>query len=140
MHLPKYLSCHLSPPSWISPGRPNARWQRVSPVSILPSQLFNHPHPLVNDILCAPGQMHELQTILISGQLHRVYKNLMPSLRVFWMWAAQEHKDAIYLVFENQRFTFAQIFERSVKAAAIFYDVYNVRKGEAHLTFACNAC
>lgn len=84
----------------------------------------------VNDILCAPGQMHELQTILISGQLHRVYKNLMPSLRVFWLWAAQEHKDAIYLVFENQRFTFAQIFERSVKAAAIFHDVYGVRKGD----------
>lgn len=114
-----------SPKRSLAEGKPRL-------VSLFP--VLQPLHPLVNDILCAPGQMHELQTILISGQLHRVYKNLMPSLRVFWMWAAQEHKDAIYLVFENQRFTFAQIFERSVKAAAIFHDVYNVRKGEAHLT------
>jgi len=101
----------------------------VSPFSVLQPL-----HTLVNDLLCAPGQLHELQTILISGQLHRVYKNLMPSLRAFWLWAAQEHKDAIYLVFENQRFTFAQIFERSAKAASIFRDVYNIRKGLARLT------
>ncbi|PPQ77756.1 hypothetical protein CVT25_011191 [Psilocybe cyanescens] len=84
----------------------------------------------VNDILLAPGQMHEIETRLIDGQLLRVYKNLWPSLRVFWLWAAAEHKDVIYAVFEKQRYTFAQVFERSLKAASIFYHVYGVRKGD----------
>ena len=33
------------------------------------------------------------------------------------------------MVFENQRYTFGQIFERSLKAAAMFRDVYRIRKG-----------
>ncbi len=73
--------------------------------------------------------MHELETRLIDGRLQRVYKNLWPTLRVFWLWAAQQNKDAVYAVFENQRHTFAEIFQRSLKAAAMYRDVYGVRKG-----------
>ncbi|KDR83762.1 hypothetical protein GALMADRAFT_236121 [Galerina marginata CBS 339.88] len=84
----------------------------------------------VNEILMAPGQMHQVETRVVDGQLQRVYKNLWPSLRVFWLWAAQENKDVVYAVFENRRYTFAQVFERSLKAASIFYDVYGIRKGD----------
>lgn len=84
---------------------------------------------LAHAILCGPGQMHEIEIRLVDGQLQRVYKNLWPSLRVFWLWAANEHKDAVYAVFEHQRHTFAQVFQRSLKAAAMFHDVYGVRKG-----------
>ncbi|KAF9058217.1 hypothetical protein BJ165DRAFT_1426444 [Panaeolus papilionaceus] len=84
----------------------------------------------VDEILCAPGQMHEIETVLIDGLVQRVYKNLWPSLRVFWLWAANEHKDLPYVVFENQRLTFAQTFAQSLKAAAVFYDVYGVQKGD----------
>jgi len=73
--------------------------------------------------------MHEWQTSLVDGLVQRVYKNLWPSLRVFWLWAANEHKDATYITFENQRVTFVQVFDRSLKAAAVFYDVYGIRKG-----------
>lgn len=73
--------------------------------------------------------MHEMETRLIDGRLLRVYKNLWPTLRVFWLWAAQQNKDAVYAVFENQRHTFAEIFQRSLKAAAMYHDVYGVRKG-----------
>lgn len=73
--------------------------------------------------------MHEYETRLIDGQVLRVYKNLWPNLRVFWLWAAQEHKDATYAVFENQRYTFADVFKRSLTAASIYYYVYGVRKG-----------
>ncbi|KAF8805416.1 acetyl-CoA synthetase-like protein [Phlegmacium glaucopus] len=83
-----------------------------------------------DEILCAPGSMHEIQTALVGGQIHRIYKNIWPSLRDFWLVTAQQHKDAIYVVFENQRYTFGQIFERSLKAAAIFRDVYRVSKGD----------
>ncbi|PPQ63866.1 hypothetical protein CVT24_009492 [Panaeolus cyanescens] len=84
----------------------------------------------VDEIICAPGQMHELETVLIDGLVQRVYKNLWPSLRVFWLWAANEHKDLPYIVFEKQRLTFSQVFAQSLKAAAVFYDVYGVRKGD----------
>jgi hypothetical protein len=73
--------------------------------------------------------MHEIGTALVEGQIHRIYKNIWPSLRVFWLFAAQQHKDAICVVFENQRYTFGQIFERSLKAAAMFRDVYRIKKG-----------
>lgn len=84
----------------------------------------------VNAILCASGSPHELQTRLIGGQLQRVYKNLWPSLRMFWLSSVQQHKDATYVVFEDLRYTFGQVFERALKAAAIYRDVYGVRKGD----------
>ncbi|KAF4623121.1 hypothetical protein D9613_001373 [Agrocybe pediades] len=84
----------------------------------------------VNAILTGPSQMHETETRLIDGLFLRVYKNLWPSLRIFWLWAANEHKDAVYVVFENQRHTFADVFQRSLKAAAMFRDVYGVHKGD----------
>ena len=86
-------------------------------------------HKAVEALLTAPGSLHELQTTLVDGQVQRVYKKLWPSLRIFWMWAANEHKDAVYAVFENQRPTFGQVFDRSLRAAAVFYDVYGIRKG-----------
>lgn len=84
---------------------------------------------IVNAILCAPGSLHELQTRLVGGQLQRVYKNLWPSLRMFWLSCVQQHKDATYVVFEDLRYTFGQVFERALKAAAIYRNVYGVRKG-----------
>ncbi|KAF9009086.1 hypothetical protein BDQ17DRAFT_1236553 [Cyathus striatus] len=83
-----------------------------------------------NAILCAPGSIHELQTCLVDGRIYRVYKNLWPSLRIFWLWAVSEHKDATYVVFENKRYSFNAVSQRAVKAAAVLYDVYNVRKGD----------
>lgn len=84
---------------------------------------------IVNAILCAPGSPHELQTRVVGGKLQRVYKNLWPSLRMFWLSSAQQHKDATYVVFENLRYTFGQVFERALKAAAIYRNVYGVCKG-----------
>lgn len=95
-----------------------------------PSLNFHILNCLIADkILCAPGSLHEIETALVAGQIHRIYKNIWPSLRHFWFFVAQQHKDAIYVVFENQRYTFGQIFERSLKAAAMFRDVYRVGKG-----------
>ncbi|PFH52707.1 hypothetical protein AMATHDRAFT_73844 [Amanita thiersii Skay4041] len=80
--------------------------------------------------LCAPGTIHELETRLINGTLYRVYKNLWPSLRVFWLATSSLHADTEYLVFENQRLTFAQAFQRSVKAASIYRNVFGIQKGD----------
>jgi len=77
---------------------------------------------------------HELETCLIDGRLLRVYKNVWQSLRVFWLSAAKDHADKMYVVYERQRYTYQQVFERSVKAAAMYHDVYGIRKG-IHLSF-----
>ncbi|KAJ6599084.1 hypothetical protein DFH09DRAFT_1130060 [Mycena vulgaris] len=84
----------------------------------------------VDAILCGPGTMHELETRLIDGQVQRVYKNQWPSVRVFWLWSSNLYSDRTYVVFENQRYTFKEVFARSLKAAAIYGDVYGVKKGD----------
>ncbi|XP_006460626.1 acyl-CoA synthetase [Agaricus bisporus var. bisporus H97] len=81
-------------------------------------------------LLCAPGTPHEIETRLVDGRLHRVYKNLWPSLRAFWLSAAKDHANATYVVYEQQRYTYQQVFERSVRAAAMYRDVYGIRKGD----------
>ncbi|KAF8639785.1 hypothetical protein AX17_001045 [Amanita inopinata Kibby_2008] len=78
--------------------------------------------------------MHEMGLRLIDGRLLRVYKNMWPSLRVFWLWASKEHADAEYLVFEEQRLTFGQVLERSIKAASIYKNVYGIQKGPSELS------
>ena len=81
-------------------------------------------------ILCAPGMPHEIETRVVDGKVQRVYKNLWPSLRDFWTWAASEFSDSTYIVFGKERLTFGRVYELSVQAAHILRDVYNVRKGD----------
>ncbi|KIK63793.1 hypothetical protein GYMLUDRAFT_71928 [Collybiopsis luxurians FD-317 M1] len=84
----------------------------------------------VEKLLCAPRALHELETREIDGQVLRVYKNLWPSLRVFWLYVMQLHGDKTCVVFEDQRLTFAQLGQRAIKAASIFRNVYGVKKGD----------
>ena len=80
-------------------------------------------------LLCAPGALHELETCLIDGRLQRVYKNLWPSLREFWLWASQQYPDATYVVFEQQQYTFREVFQRSVQAARMYRAIYGIHQG-----------
>ncbi|KAF9075840.1 acetyl-CoA synthetase-like protein [Rhodocollybia butyracea] len=83
-----------------------------------------------NRIITAPGALHELEHRVINGSVQRVYKNLWPSLRVFWLEVCKLHQDKMYIVYENERFTFQQMLEKSVKAAAMLRKSYNVQKGD----------
>ncbi|KAK0219288.1 hypothetical protein EDD85DRAFT_865852 [Armillaria nabsnona] len=82
------------------------------------------------DILCGPGCAHEVETRLIDGKLLKVYKNLAPTLRAFWVSAAEKNGDKTYIVFDGERYTYRQVFDSSVRTAGIFYTVYGVRKGD----------
>jgi acyl-CoA synthetase (AMP-forming)/AMP-acid ligase II len=55
---------------------------------------------------------------------------MFPSLRVFWLHFSNEHKDKTYIVYENQRSSYAEIFSRSLRAASVYRDVYGVEKGD----------
>ncbi|KAF9463754.1 hypothetical protein BDZ94DRAFT_588309 [Collybia nuda] len=81
-------------------------------------------------IICAPGTPFEMETRVISNQVQRVYKNLWPSCRAFLLECTQEHADKTFVVFEKQRLTFREMLERATKCAAVFRDVYGVKKGD----------
>ncbi|KAF9005779.1 acetyl-CoA synthetase-like protein [Hymenopellis radicata] len=81
-------------------------------------------------ILCRPGSLLEVETRLIDGRVQRVWKNLWPSLRSLWLWAAKEHAHKTCIVFEGQRLSYSQTFSQSLKCAAIFRDLYGVKKGD----------
>lgn len=113
------------------PGSQSALYTKVM-VRVLPdeSPIDSLHHHTAEAILCGPGQLHELETRLVDGRIQRVYKNLWPSLRDFWLWVAQEYKHKTYVVFEKDRISYGTAFERSVKAASVFRHVYGVKKGD----------
>ncbi|KAJ3827474.1 hypothetical protein F5880DRAFT_1537208 [Lentinula raphanica] len=84
----------------------------------------------VERLLCAPGSMHEVETRVIDGLIQRVYKNLWPSIRAFWLWAVELHGEKTCVVFEDQRFTFREINERAAKTASIYRETYGIVKGD----------
>jgi len=73
---------------------------------------------------------HEIEARVINNRIMRVYKNLQPSLRIFWLENTALFKDATYVVLGSQRLTFKQSLELSLKAAAIFESKYGIQKGD----------
>ncbi|SJL14623.1 related to 4-coumarate--CoA ligase 1 [Armillaria ostoyae] len=80
--------------------------------------------------LTAPGSILEIETRVIDGRVSKVWKNLWPSIRAFFLQSANEHPEKTYVVFEKERYTFQEILDEAVKCAAIFRDVYRVKKGD----------
>jgi AMP-binding enzyme len=66
----------------------------------------------------------------VNNQVQRVYKNLWPSIRDFWLFVSSEFKERAYVVFEGQRWTYGQISERVDLAARVFHVMYGIRKGD----------
>jgi acyl-CoA synthetase (AMP-forming)/AMP-acid ligase II len=73
---------------------------------------------------------HEMESRLINNQVQRVYKNLWPSIRDFWLFVSEEFKDSTYIVFEKQRWTYGQISKRVALASRMFQATYGIRKGD----------
>ncbi|KAF8655311.1 hypothetical protein AX16_003208 [Volvariella volvacea WC 439] len=83
-----------------------------------------------NNILCAPGTPYELETRLVAGRIQRVYKHLWPSLREFWTIVARQYADKTYVVLDEERVTFQQLYHDSLRAACMFRDAYGIQKGD----------
>ncbi|KAJ4483404.1 long-chain-fatty-acid-CoA ligase [Lentinula aciculospora] len=83
-----------------------------------------------DQLLCAPGELHEIETRFVDGRLQRVYKNLWPTIRNFWSWASSQYSDKTYIVFEGQSLTYREIDELARRTASLFYNVYHIRKGD----------
>jgi acyl-CoA synthetase (AMP-forming)/AMP-acid ligase II len=70
-----------------------------------------------------------VETTLIGGRLLKVYKNLWPSVRVFWLEAVARYRSKTYIIFNEQRLTYGQAHDAIVKTASLFQNEYKVHKG-----------
>jgi long-chain acyl-CoA synthetase len=66
--------------------------------------------------LCAEGQAFELKNIEINGITVRSWKNAAANLRDFWLSTAG-HGDATYLVYDDERWTYAESHEQVSRIA-----------------------
>lgn len=74
--------------------------------------------------------MFETEHVVVDGVVQRVFKNMLPSLRAFWIDCVQLYGPKPYLIFETERLTYDELHARASRLASIFYNVYGVRKGD----------
>ncbi|HYD45288.1 MAG TPA: class I adenylate-forming enzyme family protein [Phenylobacterium sp.] len=78
--------------------------------------------------LTAPGAPFEIVEVPVRGQMLRGYKNAPPSVRELWLSTAA-HGDRDYLVYEDERITYAQAHE-TVNRLAAWLDRQGVKSGD----------
>lgn len=77
--------------------------------------------------LTAPGQPYELTTIERDGRTFKVFKNAPRSLRQLYEDTVSE---AEYLVYDDERLTFAQTYQQAARLAHLLVHTYGVGKGD----------
>ncbi|HQS96878.1 MAG: fatty acid--CoA ligase [Novosphingobium sp. 17-62-19] len=80
------------------------------------------------EILTAPGQRFEMETIDIRGVPTRVWKNAPPNLRAIVL-AGQAHGDRVFTIYEDERVTFDAWF-RAVATLAHDLQARGIGKGD----------
>jgi acyl-CoA synthetase (AMP-forming)/AMP-acid ligase II len=81
------------------------------------------------DELTGPGGGFEIETIEVRGVPIRVFTSAPPDMRVIWELSAG-HGDRDYLVFEDERYTYAEIHAQVRALAQHLRDVHGVREGD----------
>lgn len=77
--------------------------------------------------LTAPGQPYELINTTVFGRDCRFFKNAPATLRELF---AENATDATFIVYEDERLTFAQALEKSAQIAALLVRDYGIGKGD----------
>ncbi|GGV38748.1 fatty acid--CoA ligase [Actinomadura cremea] len=83
----------------------------------------------VRAAMTAPGQPFEMDEIDIRGVRTRVWKNAPPTLRDV-LEASRAHGDADFIVYEDDRLTFAGHYARAAAFARALVERYGVGKGD----------
>jgi long-chain acyl-CoA synthetase len=76
----------------------------------------------------APGERFELDRIPIAGHEVAIFKNAPRNLREIF--APSRARDGIFLVYEDERWTFAEVMRHVDAFAALLVDRYGVQKGD----------
>jgi long-chain acyl-CoA synthetase len=82
-----------------------------------------------NAALTAPGQLFEMEEIDIRGVPTRVWKNAPPSLRAV-MDMSVGHGDAVFLVYEDERTTFAEHYRIASTLAHRLRTTFGIEQGD----------
>jgi long-chain acyl-CoA synthetase len=83
----------------------------------------------VTAALTAPGQTFEMETLTIRGVPTRTWKSAPPTLRAVLELSAL-HGDQVFLVYEDERMTFAEHFSTVAGLARTLVDRFGVGKGD----------
>jgi long-chain acyl-CoA synthetase len=89
------------------------------------------PIPLAeaDAVLTAPGQLFEIETIEIQGIPTKTWRHAPPTLRSV-LELSRGHGDADYLVYEDERTTFAEHYRLAAGLARLLVEQFGLRKGE----------
>jgi long-chain acyl-CoA synthetase len=79
--------------------------------------------------ITAPGERYEVQTIEVGGVAMRAFTNAPPSLRELFA-TARDRGDATFLVYEDERWSFAEVMRHVDAMAALLVDRYGVAPGD----------
>lgn len=77
--------------------------------------------------LTGPGEPYELETLTIRGQAVRAFKNAPRSLRELF---EQNLSDKTFIVYDDERLTFAEAYGAAGRIAQILVERYGVKKGD----------
>jgi long-chain acyl-CoA synthetase len=82
-----------------------------------------------NAALTAAGQLFEMEELDIRGVPTRIWKNAPPSLRAV-MDMSLGHGDSVFLVYEDERTTFAEHYRIACTLAHRLRDTFGVQQGD----------
>jgi len=77
--------------------------------------------------LTAPGQDYELESVELYGENCRAFKNAPPTLRDLFN---DNRSDETFLVYQEERYTFEQVYQQSSRIAKLLVDHYGIKKGD----------
>jgi long-chain acyl-CoA synthetase len=77
----------------------------------------------------APGERFAIVEAELDGRVQHVFENAPPSLRHVFD-SARAHGDEIFLVYEDERWSFADVMKRVDALAALMVDRYGIEPGD----------
>jgi long-chain acyl-CoA synthetase len=77
--------------------------------------------------LCAPGGIYELNSTQINGRNVKVFKNAPKTLSELYF---SNHSELDFIVYQDERYTFAAILKLSTQLANIMSLTFNIKKGD----------
>jgi len=83
----------------------------------------------IRDQLTAPGSPLELRDIEVRGVPMREFVNAPATMRDVWT-MAQAHGDALYIVYEDEHYTYAEVDAQVRALAAVLVDDYGIGPGD----------
>lgn len=107
------------------------------PVAGIPAGWPVAPLAAIEAQLCAPGQVFEMETVMIRGVPTRTWKNQPPSLAALARMARMAHASHTFVVYEEERVTYEAWF-RATAALAAELQRLGVRAGDRVALAMCN--